>query len=651
MPVTATKLPVSTASTALQMAETMFGDGVTILSASYQGDPRSAGIYTNGDTVAPGAVPSATGVILSTGIASSFTNASGDPNRSAATTAQVVGVNNDPGMNTIAGVATFDAAFLNASFIPVGDTLTMRLVFGSEEYLEWVNSGYNDAVGIWVNGVKLSLSIGDGNISIDNINTAMNANLFVDNSADIVNTEMDGITRVVTLKADVVPGQPNTIRIGIADAGDRTYDSTLLIVADSVQTALIAVDDSIAITAKGEAVANLLTNDMTDGRIGVQITHLNDQAVLAGQSVTLATGDVLVLNPDGTVTVQAATAGNAVTFSYTITDASGTADTAFVTLTPSAVDGTDGNDQMHVGYTDADGNMIDGTDGMAEVIMGYGGNDKITAGFGDDDIYGGTGNDFMRAGNGRDLIFGGDGNDVLDGQAGADTMFGGMGDDVYYIDDAGDVISVVGGGGYDKVISDISHTLAASFEELWLAEGTSAVTGTGNALDNKIVGNANANTLRGEAGADQLFGEDGDDFLFGGSGNDNLFGGAGSDHLYGDDGNDKLFGGVGGNILFGGAGNDTLAAGSGGDVLTGGTGNDLLSGGAGADVFVFAPGFGRDSIKHFEQSVDFLSFDGMGTAGLRVIGSTAIISFAGGDTITLSGLTDTQNLTLDSLLI
>ncbi len=101
---------------------------------------------------------------------------------------------------------------------------------------------------------------------------------------------------------------------------------------------------------------------------------------------------------------------------------------------------------MHVGYTDAQGNMIDGTDGASEVIMAYGGDDKITAGLGDHDIYGGTGNDFIRAGEGRDLIVGGDGNDVLDGQTGADTMQGGAGDDVYYIDNAGDVISEVGGG-------------------------------------------------------------------------------------------------------------------------------------------------------------------------------------------------------------
>ncbi len=85
-------------------------------------------------------------MILSTGIATRFTNAAGATNQSAQTSGQMAGVNGDAGMNAIAGVPTYDGAFLDARFIPVGDTLTMRIVFGSEEYLEWVNSGFNDAV-------------------------------------------------------------------------------------------------------------------------------------------------------------------------------------------------------------------------------------------------------------------------------------------------------------------------------------------------------------------------------------------------------------------------------------------------------------------------------------------------------------------------
>ncbi len=497
--------------------------------------------------------------------------------------------------------------------------------------------------GIWVNGVKVELSLGDGDISIDNINLGSNPNLFRDNATGIFNTEMDGLTLVLTLKAPVIPGLVNTIRIGIADAGDRIYDSTLLVVADSVQTALVAQDDGVALTARGEATVDLLANDTTAGREGVLITHLNDVAVTPGQTVTLPSGDVLRLNADGTVTVLASTAGPEVTFSYTITDASGTVDTAFVTLTPSPVDGTSGDDAMHVGFRDAQGNTIDGTDGLSEVIHAYGGNDKVTAGRGDDEIHGGNGDDFIRAGDGDDLIQGGNGNDVLDGQAGADTMVGGAGDDVFWIDDAGDAVSEQAGGGHDKVMSHLSHTLADPFEELWLVEGSSATAGTGNASANRIVGNSNANTLQGLDGADTLFGEGGDDQLFGGGGNDNLFAGTGRDALSGGVGNDKLFGGTGGDSLFGGDGADTLAAGSDGDWLSGGAGNDLMTGGAGSDTFVFAAGSGRDTVKTFDYGVDHISLADPSGATLRVVGSSVILQIDATTSVTFTGVTTPES--------
>ena len=76
--VAASELPIETVregTDAEDMANAIFGDGVQVVNASYTGDIDSAGIYTNGDSVAPGVTPSDTGVILSTGNAESFTNA------------------------------------------------------------------------------------------------------------------------------------------------------------------------------------------------------------------------------------------------------------------------------------------------------------------------------------------------------------------------------------------------------------------------------------------------------------------------------------------------------------------------------------------------------------------------------------------------
>ncbi|MEL6584341.1 MAG: choice-of-anchor L domain-containing protein [Pseudomonadota bacterium] len=603
------KLPIDIGADARAMAEVMFGAGITIKDATFHGDDRSSGVYSSGLAVSPGAVPADAGVILSTGFAQSFTNGSLDLvakadgtvqegknyNTRENTSGKTDGFDGDITLNTVAGVKTFDGAALEATFIPLGNTLTMQLTFSSEEYLEWVDAGFNDAVAITVNGVVAEMSIGDGEISIDNINTKSNSNLFHSNGKDLFNTEMDGLTRVLTIKAPVVVGEENTIRVAIADAGDDIYDSNLLIVADSIQTALIANDDVLAVAAKNSAWINLLANDTQLGVDGVEVVALCDKPLAVGESMTLASGEKVTLFEDGLIRVDGLDTAGSNTFTYTIRSKDGTTDSAFVTIATSPVDGTAGNDHMLLGYVDAEGNMIDGADGETDVVLGYGGDDKIFAEAGDDEIYGGAGNDFIRAGAGNDEIIGGDGRDVLDGGVGADVMRGGQGDDIYYIDNSGDVVDESDGSGRDKVKSTLDHTLKAAFEDIWLIEGSDATSATGNASDNEVVGNSNDNVLLGLGGDDIIIGGAGDDRIEGGDGNDKMHGGDGVDEIKGGAGNDKLHGGTGGDTVYGGDGDDILCPGAGDDVLYGGAGNDLLSGNAGADISY--GGTGNDTYK------------------------------------------------------
>ena len=232
---TASELPIDTAVSAMDMADAMFGTGITVTDAGYQGAGHASGLYSQGDSTAPGVTPSDSGVILSTGRASDITNASGDANTSSGTSTANF-TSGDAGLSAISGQATFDAAVFEAEFVPEGSTLTMQVVFSSEEYLEYVGSGFNDAVGVWVNGVQAELTVGSGDITINNINDESNSNLYLDNpaSGETYNTEMDGLTVTLTLKAPVIPGEANSIRIGIADGGDRIYDSNLLIAGNSV---------------------------------------------------------------------------------------------------------------------------------------------------------------------------------------------------------------------------------------------------------------------------------------------------------------------------------------------------------------------------------------------------------------------------------
>eukprot|EP01031_Cornospumella_fuschlensis_P022412 gene22412-27377_t len=121
---------------------------------------------------------------------------------------------------------------------------------------------------------------------------------------------------------------------------------------------------------------------------------------------------------------------------------------------------------------------------------------------------------------------GGAGNDWLNGGTGADTLVGGAGNDNYVVDNMGDLVSEttllngsIDAGGNDTVSSSLAYTLGSFVENLTLT-GTSAINGTGNALNNAITGNTAANWLDGGAGNDTLRGGLGADTLTGGAGSD-----------------------------------------------------------------------------------------------------------------------------------
>jgi hypothetical protein len=328
---TGAELTYQTNASAMAMANTIFGNGTTVVGASYTGPAASSAIYSNGQ-LAAGVVPSNTGVILSTGNAASFTQSSGDPNRSAGTSTDTSGINNNSLFNGLAGTNTYDAVWMDVDFIPTGDTMTLRFVFASEEYPEYISSQFNDVVGVWVNGSNVPISVGNGQTGVTNINQVNQPNLMISNTNDAYNTEMDGFTVTLTLTMQVNPGVVNSIRIGIADTSDSQYDSNLLIAADSAQTTLIAHDDSLDLNPYGTKTLDVLGNDTTTSGNSLTVTHINGVAVTAGQTVTLPSGQQITLNANGTFTIVGDGQTENVSFTYGISDGTGQTDTGLVTI-------------------------------------------------------------------------------------------------------------------------------------------------------------------------------------------------------------------------------------------------------------------------------------------------------------------------------
>ncbi len=139
--------------------------------------------------------------------------------------------------------------------------------------------------------------------------------------------------------------------------------------------------------------------------------------------------------------------------------------------------------------------------------------------------------------------------------------------------------------------------------------------------------------VRTGVGNDEVFGGEGNDtiragggldFAFGGEGNDKLIGEGGNDRLFGGEGNDKVYGGVGNDRLDGGEGNDRIVGGVGSDLLRGGDGDDVMFGDVAgdnnndnegsADFFVFDADDGTDRVLDFEEDLDKIVLEGVGTA-------------------------------------
>jgi Ca2+-binding RTX toxin-like protein len=182
-----------------------------------------------------------------------------------------------------------------------------------------------------------------------------------------------------------------------------------------------------------------------------------------------------------------------------------------------------------------------------------------------------------------DAFLGTPGVDTLIGTLDADTMAGGAGNDTYIVNDPGDVVIELAGGGTDQVLASVGYTLAANVEKLTLT-GTSNINMNGNALNNTLIGNSGNNVIDGMAGADVMIGGAGNDTYRVDNAGDSV---AEADNA----GTDRVFSSVSytlsqfvENLTLIGTGNINGTGTSLANVLTGNSGDNFLNGKGGADT-------------------------------------------------------------------
>jgi PKD repeat protein len=235
---------------------TGFADNATLRGA--------AGSFANGNTTNLGLVD---GILITSGMASLAVGP--DNSNSASYNNPALG---DADLTVIAGVPTFDAAVLEFDFVPVDATLQFRYVFGSDEYPEFVNAGFNDVFGFFISGPGFAGPyIGGAEnialipstaipVSIDNVNNGYsavepasgpctNCGFYVDNSSGTT-IQYDGFTTVLTATATLVPCQTYHIKLVVADVGDAAVESGVFLEARSFSSGN-AVDVDVVAIANG----------------------------------------------------------------------------------------------------------------------------------------------------------------------------------------------------------------------------------------------------------------------------------------------------------------------------------------------------------------------------------------------------------------
>lgn len=133
---------------------------------------------------------------------------------------------------------TYDAAILEFSFTvtnPKIKSVSFDIIFGSEEYPQYIDTSYVDIAAVLVNGTNYGLFDGDPQKPLSIVGNSVHSGSFFDNQLEadeiisLYSIEYNGISPLMTVQIPLDGSDVYNVRLGIADTGDYAWDSGLFI--------------------------------------------------------------------------------------------------------------------------------------------------------------------------------------------------------------------------------------------------------------------------------------------------------------------------------------------------------------------------------------------------------------------------------------
>ena len=259
--------PYTTAEEYVQ--EILLGEGVTATNITYTGSLAQLGLLENGS----GVFSVESGLMLNTDDAT-CEGFCGDCLGGSVPDQDLLDVANSvpPLINQTFTVSSVnDVCILEFDFEAGGDSIAFNYVFGSDEYLTYVNTTYNDIFAFFLSGPGITgpyaspAGFPDGAINIaqvpesdpllpvtiSSVNNVTNSDYYIDNPAQ-EGICTNGYTTTFTAAAAVQCGETYHIKLAIADGTDTALESFVVLESGSFSSNAVNLEaDAVPFSAGG----------------------------------------------------------------------------------------------------------------------------------------------------------------------------------------------------------------------------------------------------------------------------------------------------------------------------------------------------------------------------------------------------------------